>query len=261
MDHGRFEGECPREQCPRGVVITGGGVGVGRATAHAFADRGDRVLVVGRSESTLAETVNDHDTIFALATDITDPAAPAAVVDTALRELGRIDVLVNNASVIGYGAMGRLDRAAVAAEVNTNLLVPIFLTEQALEALEATRGTVVNVSGASSVYMRAVPNNSVFVATKVGINSLTRTWAVELAPRGIRVLAVAPGLIDTGVPVPAGLPREIYEKFVADMLPKLSSGRCASPAEIAWWIVHLTEPNARYANGAVFAIDDALSVI
>lgn len=110
---------------------------------------------MGRSESTLAETAKDHDTVSALA-----------------------------------NAMGALDRAAIVAQVNTNLLAPIFLTQQAL----------------------------------------------------------------------AGMPRETYEKFLADMLTKIPSGRIGSPGEIAWWIVHLTEPNAEYANGALFAIDGALSV-
>jgi C-7 ketoreductase len=247
-------------RAPRGVVITGGGTGIGRATAHAFAARGDQVLVVGRSESTLAETVKNHDTVCALAIDITDPAAPAAVVDAALRELGRIDILVNNAAVAGFDAMGALNRAAVVAQIDTNLLAPIFLTQQALDALEATRGTVVNVSSAGSIGTRAMPNSSVYAATKVGIDSLTRTWAVELAPRGIRVVAIAPGLIDTGVAVRAGMARETYEEFLADMLTKIPSGRVGSPAEIAWWVVQLTEPGAGYANGALFAIDGALSL-
>lgn len=250
----------PGSNAPRGVVITGGGTGIGRASAHAFAARGDRVLVVGRSEATLTETVKDHDTVCALAIDITDPAAPAAVVDTALRELGRIDVLVNNAALAGFDAMGALDRAAVIAQIDTNLLAPIFLTQQALDALAATRGTVVNVSSAGSIGTRAMPNSSIYAATKVGIDSLTRSWAVELASRGIRVLAVAPGLVDTGVAVRAGMPRETYEQFLAGMLTRIPSGRVGSPEEIAWWIVQLTDPAAGYANGALFAIDGALSV-
>lgn len=257
--------DSPRERAepgngPRGVVITGGGTGIGRASAHAFAARGDRVLVVGRSGSTLAETVKDYDNVWAFAIDITDPAAPAAIIDTALRELGRIDILVNNAAVAGFDALGGLDRAAVIAQVDTNLLAPIFLTQQALDALEATRGTVVNVSSAGSIGVRAMPNSSIYAATKVGIDSLTRSWAVELAPRGIRVLAVAPGLVDTGVAVRAGMPREAYDQFLTDMLTRIPSGRVGSPEEIAWWIVALTEPAAEYANGALFAIDGALSV-
>ncbi|WP_229397663.1 SDR family NAD(P)-dependent oxidoreductase [Micromonospora okii] len=245
---------------PRGVVVTGGGTGIGRATAHAFADRGDRVLVVGRTESTLAETAKDRDGITYLAVDVTDPAAPDAIVEAALRDLGRVDVLVNNAATAGFDAMGHLDPATVRAEVATNLLAPILLTQRAVEPLAATGGTVVNISSAGSLGLRAMPGSSVYAATKVGLDALTRTWAVELAPRGVRVVGIAPGLIDTEVAVRAGMSRQAYDEFLASMLPRIPSGRVGVAEDIAWWVVALTEHGGRYANGMVLAVDGALSV-
>ncbi|MCG8920579.1 SDR family oxidoreductase [Actinokineospora sp. PR83] len=248
------------QQPPRGIVITGGGTGIGRATAHAFADRGDRVLVVGRSPDALAEAARGRPAVRTLAADITDPAGPALVVDTALREFGRIDVLVNNAAVTGFDILGKLDPVSVRAQVETNLIAPILLTQAALDPLAAAAGTVVNIGSAGCIGLRALPESAVYAATKVGLDALTRTWAVELAPRGVRVVGIAPGLVDTGVAERAGMPRETYDGILAAMLPRIPAGRVGEPGDVAWWVVALAEPGAAYANGAVIAVDGGLSV-
>lgn len=243
----------------RGVVVTGGGTGIGRATARAFAARGDRVLVVGRSADALAGTAEGHDLVRTLSIDITGPGAADTVVATARRELGCIDVLVNNAAVAGLGSLADLDHESLTAQIETNLVAPILLTQAALEPLAARAGTVVNVGSAGCIGTRGMPDSSVYAATKAGLDSLTRSWAVELAPRGIRVVGLAPGLVDTGVAVRAGMPQESYDAFLEGMRPRIPSGRVGDPADIAWWIVALSEPGGIYANGMVLAVDGALS--
>ncbi len=241
-------------------MVTGGGTGIGRATAHAFARRGDRVLVVGRSPGALAEVAAAGDRIRTLAVDVTDPAGPEAVVAAALRAFGRLDVLVNNAATAGFETIGALDRAAVREQVETNLVAPVFLTQAAVEPLAETGGTVVNIGSAGCIGLRAMPESAVYAATKVGLDSPTRSWAVELAPRGVRVVGIAPGLVDTGVAVRAGMPEPAYREFLAAMLPRIPAGRIGLPEDIAWWVLALTEPGAAYANGVVVAVDGALSV-
>ncbi|WP_326654737.1 SDR family NAD(P)-dependent oxidoreductase [Streptomyces sp. NBC_01750] len=250
----------PKDSTGKGVVVTGGGTGIGRATARAFADDGAQVLVVGRSEGPLKETAEGYDGIRVLAADIHDHDAPQTIVSTVLDAFGRLDVLVNNAAVTGFASLDGLDRASVRAQLGTNLIAPLFLTQQALDALEATGGTVVNVSSAGSLGRRAWPENSVYGMAKVALDFLTRTWAVELAPRGIRSVGIAPGVVDTGVGVRAGMPAEAYEAFLAQMAERIPAGRVGRPEDIAWWIVQLTRPEAAYANGTVLAVDGALSV-
>ncbi|MFI9764792.1 SDR family NAD(P)-dependent oxidoreductase [Streptomyces sp. NPDC051963] len=245
----------------KAVIVTGGGTGIGAATARAFADDGAHVLVVGRSESTLKETADGYqDRIRVLSKDIHEPDAPDVVVETALKEFGRIDVLVNNAAVTGFAALDGLERESVRAQLGTNLMAPVFLTQRALDALEESKGVVVNVSSAGSLGRRAWPENSVYGMAKVALDFLTRTWAVELAPRGIRSVGIAPGVVDTGVGVRAGMPAEAYEAFLAQMAERIPAGRVGRPEDIAWWIVQLTRPEAAYANGTVLAVDGALSV-
>jgi C-7 ketoreductase len=243
------------------VIITGGGTGIGKAAALAFAEFGDGVLVVGRSAGPLTETASHHNRIRALTIDINDPAAPERIVNAAIQEFGRIDVLVNNAYTAGFGELGMLERSSVEEQVATNLIAPIFLTQQAVPALAKTNGTVVNITSSGSLGIRATPTRGIYGATKVGLDSLTRTWAVELGPKGIRVLSVAPGLVDTGGAVRTGLmPQPAYREFLSGMRDKVPTGRIGDPEDIAWWIVRLTLPEAGYATGTVLAVDGGLSL-
>jgi C-7 ketoreductase len=246
---------------PRAVVVTGGGTGIGRAIARMFAGNADHVLVVGRTEQTLAETAEGYPGIVPLAADITGPDQTAYIVDTAVREFGRIDVLVNNASTATPAPLERIERSAALAEIEVNLLAPILLTREAIPALAKTRGTVVNISSAGSLGRRAWPNFSVYGATKVGLDFLTRTWAAELAPRGIRVVGIAPGVVETGMGVRSGATPEEYTRFLEWMKTVTPLGRVGVPAEIAWWVRQLTAPEAGFATGTVLAIDGGASIV
>jgi nogalaviketone/aklaviketone reductase len=248
------------EGTTRAVVITGGGTGIGRAAARAFADEGAGVLIVGRTEATLKEAAGDHAGIHPLTMDISAPEAPERIVATALELFGRIDVLVNNAAFIRAGKLGRTHRAETEAQVAINLLAPIYLTQEALGPLTESRGTVINVSSSVAIGQRGWPDAGVYGAAKAGLDYLTRTWAVELGPRGIRVVGLAPGAVETGVHIRMAQTDEQHEKFVKWLLPRIPLGRVAEPEEIARWIVHLTHPDAGYLTGAVLALDGGLSV-
>ncbi|OPC81038.1 ketoreductase [Embleya scabrispora] len=246
---------------PRGVIVTGGGTGIGRATARAFAEHHDRVLVVGRSEDTLAETARGYPNIHTLSVDITDPDAAESIVSTALNTCERIDVLVNNASIAVPAPLEKIDAATAREQFEVNLCAPILLTRRALDALAETRGTVVNLSSAGSLGRRAWPYFSLYGAGKVAIDFLTRTWAVELAPRGIRVVAVAPGVIDTGMGLRMGSTPAEYAEFLEGMKPRTPLGRVGRPEEIAWWVRQLAEPEAGFATGTIFAVDGGASIV
>lgn len=243
-----------------GVIVTGGGSGLGRATARAYAAQGASVLIVGRTESALAETAKDYDSIRPLAADVTEPDVPQLIVDRALREFGRIDVLVNNAATLGYRMLAGIDRDYAAAVTGTNLLAPVFITRCALDALEASGGTVVNLSSAGSLGLRSWPSNGLYGATKAGLDFLTRTWAVELAPRGIRVISIAPGVVDTRSGQRMGLSEQEYDGFLEQIASRTPAGRVGTPEEIAWWITQVTRPEAKFATGMVLAVDGALSL-
>jgi nogalaviketone/aklaviketone reductase len=236
------------------VVVTGGGSGIGRATARAFAARGADVLVVGRTAGRLAATAEGQPRIRQLVADLVDRDAPERIVAEALDATGRIDVLINNAAVPWRARLGEIDRERTERQVATNLLGPLFLTQSAVPHMPSG-ATVVNIS--SNPPTRGWPANSVYGSTKVGLDFLTLTWAVELAPRGIRVVSVAPGPTVTPAltEARAGLPPEQRDDF-----SRVPLGRPARPEEIAWWITEVTRPEAGYLTGSVLRVDGGLSV-
>lgn len=245
---------------PRGVIVTGGGTGIGQAVARSFAENGDHVLIVGRTEHTLKETADGFPTISFLPVDVTDPDAADAVVSTALHRFGRVDVLVNSAAIATPAPLQHIDRKTAGHQLDLNLLAPVFLTQRAIEALARTRGTVVNLSSAGSLGRRAWPYFSLYGASKVAIEFLTRTWAVELAAQGIRVLAIASGVVETGMGLRMGSTSQEYARFLDDMKKITPLGRVGQPEEIAWWVRRLTDPEAGFATGTVIAVDGGLSL-
>ncbi|MFF0727333.1 SDR family NAD(P)-dependent oxidoreductase [Streptomyces sp. NPDC004134] len=238
------------------MIITGGGTGIGRATARSFAAAGAGVLIAGRTAERLAETAAQHPRIRMCVADIAEPNAPADVVDAALATFGRIDVLVNNAAITRPAPLGAIDRGVAEEQLATNLLAPVFLTQHALPHL-GDGGTVVNVT--SNPPHHGWPDNSVYGSTKVALDFLTHTWAIELAQRGIRVVSVAPGITATPVLSHAGFSDEQIAAAGRKLRARIPLGRIAEPEEIAWWIVNAARPEAGYLTGTVIRVDGGLS--
>ncbi len=237
----------------RVVVVTGAGTGIGRATARAFSADGAYVLAVGRRGAPLIDTAAGHPLITPLTVDVTATDAPRQVVDAALDRHGRLDVLVNNAGIAGAGPLAELDEAQAHAQFATNLLAPARLAHAALGALTASRGMIVNVT--TAVGQRAWPGSSMYAAGKAALDSLTRSWAVELAPLGIRVVAVAPGAIDTPIGVHQGLSPEQRAALRHWQLDHTPLGRIGDPEDVAWAIRRLCDPAAGFITGVVLPVD------
>ncbi|MGV9245329.1 SDR family NAD(P)-dependent oxidoreductase [Streptomyces sp. NPDC003710] len=240
-------------QSSRVVAVTGAGTGIGRATARAFAAEGAHVLAVGRRAEPLHETAAGHERITPLAADITAAGEPERIIHTAQELHGRLDVLVNNAGIVRSGALGTLTPETITPQIATNLIAPMLLTQAALPLLESTGGVIVNVS--TSVGQRAWPGSSVYAATKTALELLTRSWAVELAPRGVRVVAVAPGAIDTPIGEHQGLTPERMAEVREWQLAHTPLGRIGHPEEVAWAITRLASPAASFVTGIVLPVD------
>ncbi|MFB7448797.1 SDR family NAD(P)-dependent oxidoreductase [Streptomyces sp. NPDC056194] len=237
----------------RVVVVTGAGTGIGRATARSFAAQGATVVAVGRREEPLRETAEGHPGIHPFAADITAEGAAEEIVRAALTAHGRLDVLVNNAGISAGGPLGTLDRSVIAPLLETNLVAPVLLTQAAVPALRESRGVVVNVT--TTIGQRGWPANSFYPATKSALETLTRCWAVELAPAGVRVVAVAPGAIETPIAEHMGLTPEQRKAVRAWQLAHTPLGRVGRPEEVAWAITALAAPDAAFLTGTVLPVD------
>nr|WP_079051472.1 SDR family oxidoreductase [Streptomyces curacoi] len=200
------------------------------------------------------ESCKPHvDRITPLAMDITADDGPETVVRTALERYGRIDVLVSNAAVVNTNSLRPYIRASAEPQLATNLLAPVLLTQAALPALEDSRGVIVNVT--TSVAQRAWPGNSLHAAGKAALEVLTRSWAVELAPHGIRVAAVAPGAIETPIGDHAGYTPEQRAAIREWQLTHTPLGRVGRPEEVAWAITTLASPQASFITGVIHPVD------
>ena len=236
------------------VVVTGAGTGVGRATARVFAAEGAHVAAIGRRNGPLEETAAGHGRITPLAADITAEGEPERIIQAVLETHGRLDVLVNNAAIVRNGSLEEVTPEAVTGQFATNLVAPpLLLAQSALPLLEASGGVIINVS--TSVGQRAWPGNSVYAATKTALEVLTRSWAVELAPRGIRVVAVAPGAIVTLIGEHQGLTPERRAAVREWQLANTPLGRIGRPEEVAWAITQLAAPAASFVTGVVLPVD------
>ncbi|NUT97718.1 MAG: SDR family oxidoreductase [Saccharothrix sp.] len=229
------------------VIVTGGGTGIGRTTARRFAEQGARVLVVGRTAARLADTAEGLPGIHPLALDIADPDAPATIVDAAVEEFGRLDVLVNNAGVVR-------DRDGAQEMVATNLLAPLHLAEAARPHLAEAKGVIVNVSTSIGQRGWPMPGGALYAALKSALESLTRSWAVQFAP-DVRVVAVAPGPIATPIGLHQGLTPEQNAALKDALVAHVPLKRIGQPEEVAFWITQLARPEAAYTTGVVLPVD------
>lgn len=245
----------------KAVIVTGGGSGIGRATAVAFAERGAYVLVTGRREQRLAETTAQHPGISSAVADARDPAAAARVVDDAAHRWGRVDVLVNNAATGAYMPLAETDAGRVQQIFATNVVGPTILARAALPNLRRARGAIINVS--SNLGQLPGPPIAHYAASKAALDSLTRSWALDLAADGVRVNAVAPGPTETAaLDELIGLPAEAAEQVRRQETARNPLRRRGRPEEIATWIVALADPAASsWITGQVLTIDGGETLV
>jgi NAD(P)-dependent dehydrogenase (short-subunit alcohol dehydrogenase family) len=240
----------------RVAIVTGGGSGLGRALALELARLGAAVAVAGRRAEPLAETAELVEALGARAlaqpTDVRDPGQVEALVETTVSELGRVDLLVNNAA--GNFVVRAEDlspngwRAVVSIVLDGSFLCSRAAGKRMIE--QGDGGAILSVI--ASYAWTGGPGTVHSAAAKAGVLALTRTLAVEWAPHGIRVNCICPGPTDTEGAGAALWPTEEDRARVAATVPL---GRLATPEEVAAWGAALLSPHAGYITGEVLTVD------
>ncbi|VIO68998.1 SDR family NAD(P)-dependent oxidoreductase [Bradyrhizobium ivorense] len=241
------------------IIVTGGSSGIGRAAALRFARQGDRVLVTGRRAGPIEQTVAEHPGIVGLVADAASADDAARTVAKAIETWGRVDALINNA---GAGAILPLADAAPDRIMDifaVNVLGPSLLAAAALPHLRATRGSIVNVS--STFGHKPAAGLSHYAASKAALEHLTRCWALELAPFGVRVNAVAAGPTESGALTGMmGLSPEQAAAIKQQERARIPLGRRGVPDDVAEWIVRIAGPASEWMTGQVIAADGGLGL-
>jgi 3-oxoacyl-[acyl-carrier protein] reductase len=233
------------------AIVTGGSRGIGRAIVELLAATGMDVIFTYRENSTAAAEVvaaGKGSKITAEALDIRDAPACAAFVEKVVDRTGRIDLLVNNAGVIRDNPLTNLDDEDLRVVLETNVTGTFNVTRAVAPFMISKRkGKIINISSVAGEKGGRGQTN--YAASKGAINAFTRSLAVELAPRGITVNAVAPGVIDTE------MSRDVRERAPDAVLSRILLRRIGQPADVAYAVWFLASRYADYLTGEVLHVD------
>ena len=238
------------------VIVTGGGSGIGAATARLFAAGGATVVIIGRTRAKLDNVVSGApagSTLTARVGDISDEDEITGLVDAVARDHGRLDVLVNNAGTCEpLGSVTGIDATGWRRVMSTDVDGVFFASRAALPHLRAVGGNIVNVGSASG--LGGDWGLAAYDAAKGAVTNLTNAMALDHGAEGVRVNAVHPSMISTDMT--AGFLQS--DEIVAAALNRVPLQRFGDPAEAASVIAFLASPAASYVNGAHIRVDGGL---
>jgi 3-oxoacyl-[acyl-carrier protein] reductase len=239
-------------------LITGATRGIGWATAELFASHGATLILSARSGDALEQRRQSIQERFGtpVSVCVTD-AGDANAVQTCYMELfkqyKRLDVLVNNAGIMQDAVLGMISEDLVSSVLRTNVLGCLFHTQAAARLMGRTKsGSIVNLT--SIIGRFGKEGQTVYTSSKAAIIGMTLASAKELAPKGIRVNAVAPGMIDTE------MTRQLPEKHHRDAVGSIKMGRIGQPSEVANAILFLASDMSSYVTGQVLGVDGGMVV-
>ena len=239
------------------ALVTGASSGIGRATARRFAAEGARLALVGRDAETLGAVAEEARAggggAVEVQADVTVEAHARRAVETAAEHFGGLDVLVNAAGVIANGSVETTALADWDAMMNVNLRSVFHLMQLVVPHLERRPGNVVNVSSVTG--LRSFPGVLAYCVSKAGVDQLTRCAALELAPKGVRVNAVNPGVVVTQIHRRGGMAEEKYGDFLEHSKTTHPLGRVGAAEEVADLILFLASDRAAWITGATYSID------
>lgn len=241
------------------VIVTGGGSGLGAATATHLAGRGARVTICGRRPEKVRSVAEAIGPAAAwLQADVDDPDDRVRIVDAAVEHGGGIDVLVNNAGNLYAAPLAEIEEQRVADMYRTNVISPIMLTQLALPRLVERNGSVIYIGSVD--VRRALPPAAVYAPIKAAVHRLAGVLAAELGPQGVRVNCVAVGAVATEIEARAGgvsvdESRTRVDEAFAPVTPLRRTG---DPREVAEAIEYLAY--AEWTTGAVLDVDGGLGL-
>jgi len=239
------------------ALITGGTTGMGAATAKRFLAEGATVIVTGSNPATLDAARKAMPKAEVIASDAGDPQAAKTLIDQLQRRYGRLDILFVNAGIAQFAPLAAVDEALFDKLFSVNVRGPYFLLQNAVPAMP-DGGSIILTSSIAAV--QGMAGLSVYGATKAALSSLGRAFAVELAPRRIRVNTIMPGPINTPIAGKMGLTPEQMAGF-AQMITRVPLGRPGEPEEIAAAALYFASDESKFTTGTELRVDGGISLV
>jgi len=231
--------------------ITGAGRGIGKAILERFVEEGaSKIYANTVTEGRLDTFCAEHPQVIPLYFDVSDKESAQKAMMRIRKESERLDVLVNNAGITKDELTGMIDWQTMEEVFTVNVYGTVELLQLAARAMIQTGGSIINIASTAGV-RGGGSGQLVYSGTKGAIIALTKTAARELGAKGIRVNAVAPGLIDTD------MTRAVDEKIMLKTLPGISLGRFGNPREVADACVYLASDLSSYVSGQILTVDGA----
>jgi len=249
----------PQQFAGKNVLVTGGGTGIGRATAALLAARGARVVITGRREQQLLEAAaainpTAAGEIVPVAADVTDSAHLSRLFDHVRKDLGSLDALVANAGGGGFAPFGTYDETSFYERFDINVKAVALTAQMSAELMPAGSSIVIVGSISGTMGLRGL---GLYGASKAAVRSFARTWSNDLRDKQIRVNVISPGHVYTEAQMDAGIPESAYDV----VLPFIPAGRLGRPEEIAAVICFFASPESSYVAGAEIVVDGGLTQV
>lgn len=241
----------------RVAVVTGAASGIGRATAQMLLEQGHSVAGWDLRIPDLRFAERLEPRAISAAVDVTDPDSVQAATELTLDTFGDVDLLVNAAGIYQPGGLADTPLETVRALFDVNVIGTATTTRSMAPSLARRQGAVVNV--ASVVATKPAPASAYYAASKAAVAQLTRSWALELAEHGVRVNAVAPGVVDTPLFATAGLEEKDVHGFLSRRADENPMGRVGQPQEVARWILRLGLED-EWVTGAILPVDGGMAL-
>lgn len=242
------------------VLVTGGASGIGRATAERLGAEGASLVLADfdiAGARTVAAAISAQHGVRAgaVAFDAADPESCRTMVDAAVAELGRLDVLCNIAGIMDWGGFCDYPEASWERMLRIDLSSVFYVSQRAMPHLLKTRGNIVSIASAAG--LTGMPYVAAYAAAKAGVVALTKSMAVEFAAQGVRANAIAPGGVKTPMhdktTNPAGVDQAMVAKLAERHWPKL--GELCEAEDIALAVAYLASADARFVTGIVHVVD------
>lgn len=241
------------------AVVTGGGSGIGLATAKLFAQEGAKVVIVGRSKSSLDEAAAKiGESAVAIGADVSDLDALDALYAEVGKRFGRIDVMFANAGVNNLSPFAAVTPEDFDNQFNVNVRGLFFTVQKALPLLSDGASVILN---ASVAHYKGTPMHSVYAATKAATRSFARGWTTDLKDRKIRVNSLSPGLVETPIFGKLGVPAEVVQEALPALLAVMPMGRVGRVEEAATVALFLASDDSSFVTGIDLPVDGGLGQV